>query len=122
MGGHLPPPNAGEDRDAAVDIHQLRAGHWSRSLQYLHRIGRHPSPECAQCPDKRCPAARCAVCREEADTPEHVLLRCPSLAGTRLRLGGSIHLDPRQLRDDDLVAALVGGYYRHREPLGYGPR
>ena len=122
MGSHMPPPIAGEDREAAVDVHQLRAGHWGRSLQYLHRIGRNPSPACQQCTDKRCPAALCAVCREEADTPEHVLLRCPSLAGARLLLRGSIHLDPQQLQDDALVASLAGGYLRHREPLGYGPR
>ena len=30
-----------------------------------------------------CPAELCLVCREEADTPEHVLLRCPCLAGAR---------------------------------------
>jgi len=36
---------------------------------------------------------------------------------SRLRLTGSIHLDPAQLRDADLVAALVAGYHRHREPL-----
>ena len=120
-GSHLPLPIAGDDRDAAVSVHQMRAGHWGRSLQYLHRIGRHPSADCMQCSDKRCPAALCAVCREEADTPEHVMLRCPSLAGARLRLTGSIHVDPTQLRDADLVAALVAGYHRHRESLGYGP-
>ena len=26
------------DREAAVDVHQLRVGHWSRFRQYLHRI------------------------------------------------------------------------------------
>ncbi|KAF0290622.1 Ribonuclease HI [Amphibalanus amphitrite] len=57
----------------------------------------------------------------QADVPEHVLLRCPALAGARLRLTGSIHVDPSRLRDADLVAALEAGYLRHREPLGYGP-
>ncbi|KAF0302289.1 Ribonuclease HI [Amphibalanus amphitrite] len=112
---------ATQDRKAAISVHQLRAGHWGRSLQYLHRIGRHPSVACLQCPDKRCPAALCAVCREEADVPEHVLLRCPALAGACLRLTGSIYVDPSRLRDADLVAALEAGYLRHREPLGYGP-
>ena len=121
MGGRLPPPFSGEDRNSAVDVHQLRAGHWSRSQQYLHRIVKSPSPECEQCNNKGCPAALCTVCREEADTPEHVLLRCPSLAGTRLRLGGNIHLDKQQLRDDGLVAALASGFIRHKEPNGYGP-
>ncbi|KAF0292329.1 E3 ubiquitin-protein ligase RNF13 [Amphibalanus amphitrite] len=58
----------------------------------------------AGCPDKRCPAALCAVCREEADVPDHVLLRCPALAGARLRLTGSIYVDPSRLRDADLAA------------------
>ena len=121
FGSTLPLPIPGEDREAAISVHQLRAGHWGRSLQYLHRIGCHPSVACLQCPDKRCPAALCAVCREEADVPEHVLLRCPALAGARLRLTGSIYVDPSRLRDADLVAALEAGYLRHREPLGYGP-
>ena len=119
--GHLPLPIAGDDRKAAVSVHQLRAGHWGFSRQYLHRIGRHPSPECGQCSDKSCPAALCAVCREEADTPEHVLLRCPCTAGTRLLRGGNIYTDPTKLRDADLVAALAASYQRHMEPLGYGP-
>ncbi|KAF0287427.1 Sperm-associated antigen 6 [Amphibalanus amphitrite] len=102
FGSTLPLPIPGEDREAAISVHQLRAGHWGRSLQYLHRIGRHPSVACLQCPDKRCPAALCAVCREEADVPEHVLLRCPALAGARLRLTGSIYVDPSRLRDADL--------------------
>ncbi|KAF0287268.1 Ribonuclease HI [Amphibalanus amphitrite] len=121
FGSTLPLPIPGEDREAAISVHQLRAGHWGRSLQYLHRIGCHPSVACLQCPDKRCPAALCAACREEADVPEHVLLRCPALAGARLRLTGSIYVDPSRLRDADLVAALEAGYLRHREPLGYGP-
>ncbi|KAF0304591.1 hypothetical protein FJT64_023590 [Amphibalanus amphitrite] len=66
FGSTLPLPIPGEDREAAISVHQLRARHWGRSLQYLHRIGRHPSVSCLQCPDKRCPAALCAVCREEA--------------------------------------------------------
>ncbi|KAF0287335.1 hypothetical protein FJT64_014257 [Amphibalanus amphitrite] len=108
FGSTLPLPIPGEDREAAISVHQLRAGHWGRSLQYLHRIGRHPSVACLQCPDKRCPAALCAVCREEADVPEHVLLRCPALAGARLRLTGSIYVDPSRLRDADLGGCLGG--------------
>ena len=48
----------------------------------------------------------------------HVLLRCPCLAGTRLRLFGTLH--PDQLRDGGAVAALAHGYLLHREALGYG--
>ncbi|KAF0314720.1 hypothetical protein FJT64_000079 [Amphibalanus amphitrite] len=51
------------------------------------------------------------------DTPEHVLLRCPCLAGARLRLTGNIHIRPEKLKDGELVAALAAGYLRHKEPL-----
>ena len=119
-GDRMPRPVSGEDRGAAVDVHQLRAGHWSRSRQYLHRIGRFPSPACAGCPNKKCPAASCLVCGEEADTPEHVLMDCPCLAGARLRILGSIYSTPTQLQDDGVVAALVRGYRRHQEPLADG--
>ena len=121
-GARVPRPVLSESRNDAIDVHQLRAGHWSRSESYLHRIGRRPSPTCQQCSNLACPAARCLVCREGPDTPEHVLLRCPCLAGARLRLFGSIHLDPAQLRDVGAVAALSRGYLRHQEPLGYGRR
>ena len=51
MGNRLPGPVEEEDRLAAVDVHQLRAGHWSCSEQYLHRIGRRPTPGCERCND-----------------------------------------------------------------------
>ncbi|XP_043238346.1 uncharacterized protein LOC122389913 [Amphibalanus amphitrite] len=117
MRDRMPSPLNNLDRDAAVNVHQLRAGHWGRSEQYLHRIGRRPIPTCQQCNLKACPAAHCIVCREGADTPEHVLLRCPCLAGARLRLTGNIHIRPEQLKDGELVAALAAGYLRHKEPL-----
>ena len=79
-----------------------------------------PSPACAGCPNKKCPAASCLVCGEEADTPEHVLMDCPCLAGARLRILGSIYSTPTQLQDDGVVAALVRGYRRHQEPLADG--
>ena len=60
------------------------------------------------------------VCREEADTPEHVLLRCLCLAGLRLRLLGNIFVDPTRLRDGGVVAALARGFRRHLEPLADG--
>ncbi|KAF0297157.1 putative RNA-directed DNA polymerase from transposon BS [Amphibalanus amphitrite] len=75
MGDRMPMPVLLESRDEAVNVHQLRAGHWSRSQSYLHRIGRRPERDCPQCSDLACPAARCLVCREGPDTPEHVLLR-----------------------------------------------
>lgn len=70
-GDRMPTPVSGVSRGLAVDVHQLRAGHCSMSSQYLHRIGRLQAltcPGCPGCPDPRCPAARCAVCKEEADT------------------------------------------------------
>ncbi|KAF0306566.1 putative RNA-directed DNA polymerase from transposon BS [Amphibalanus amphitrite] len=91
----------------AVETHQLRAGHWSGSAQYLHRIGRHPSPECAQCSDRGCRAGWCRACGEEADTPDHVLLRCPALMNARLRIFGTIFPSLSDVRRDDAVAALA---------------
>ena len=67
------PAAAGGSRLEATDIHQLRAGHWSRFAQYLHRIGRRPSPSCAQCSGMSCPAGWCRAFGEEADTPDHVV-------------------------------------------------
>ena len=120
MGGRSPEPVLTEDREDAVNVHQLRAGHWGLASSYLHRIGRLPTPDCQQCGDLTCSAALCRVCQEEHDTPEHVMLRYPFLAGTRLRLFGTIYPDPKQLRDCGAVAALARGCLRHREPLAYG--
>ena len=75
MGDRMPMPVLLESRDEAVNVHQLRAEHWSRSQSYLHRIGCRPESDCPQCRYLTCPAARCLVCREGPDTPEHVLLR-----------------------------------------------
>ena len=61
----LPGPIRGDDREAAVDIHQLRAGHWSASEQWLHSIGRSPMTSTSP----RYPAALYRVCREEAGSP-----------------------------------------------------
>ncbi|KAF0288555.1 hypothetical protein FJT64_013076 [Amphibalanus amphitrite] len=107
MENRLPPPAATGDRSSAVDVHQLRAGHWSGSRQYLHRIGRNLSDDCRQCPDTDCAAGRCTVCREEADTPRHFFFRCPALMGWRLRMYGTIFLNPEDVRDDGEVAALA---------------
>ena len=116
----MPSPAPGEDRGAAVDVHQLRAGNWGRSRQFIHRIGRLPAPACGGCRNIKCSAALGVLCHEEADTPEHVLLHCPCLAGVRLRLLGTIHVNPTQLRDGDIVAALARGYLLHQEPLADG--
>ena len=55
-------------------------------------------------------------------TPEHVLLRCPCLAGVRLRVLGNINGDPTQLQDDDAVAALARGFWHQLKPLADGRR
>ena len=107
MEGRPPPPVRGPNRLDAVETHQLRAGHWSGSAQYLHRIGRHPSPECAQCSDRGCRAGWCRACGEEVDTPDHVLLRCPALMNARLRIFGTIFPSLSDVRRDDAVAALA---------------
>ena len=52
----MPKPVLNEARDDAVNVHQLRAGHWGRSSSYLHRIGRNPTRACQQCDDLGCPA------------------------------------------------------------------
>ena len=106
-----------------MNVHQLRAGHWGYSEQYLHRIGRRPITSCHQCDCKACPAARCTLCREGADTPEHVMLRCPCLTGARFRATGNIHVSPERLRDGGLVATFAAGYLpATRSPSrGYRP-
>ena len=96
MGLSYPPPIADLDRDAAVDVHQMRTGRWSGSAQYLHQIGRNPGPGCPQCSDLGCAAARCRVCGEEADTPRHILLSCPALMGVRLRTPASTASGPQR--------------------------
>ena len=56
------------------------------------------------------PAARCILCQEEADTPEHILLKCPALMHTRFRLLGSILPSTEDVRSGDVVAALGAAY------------
>ena len=105
MGERLPPPVVDLDRFSGVDVHQLRAGHWAGSAQYLHRIGKKPTAECTGCNDANCPAGLCLVCREEADLPRHVLLRCLALM-TRFRRTGSINPKCEEARNTDYVAAM----------------
>ena len=61
-------------RSEAVDVHQMRTGHWSGRAQYLHRIGRRPSIACAECSEVGCIAGRYPTSGEEADTPVNVHL------------------------------------------------
>ena len=58
---------------------------------------------------------------EEADTPRHVLLRCPALAGRRLRRLGTINPGPTIAQDDGVVAALDAGFRAQMSCIGYTP-
>ncbi|KAF0308789.1 Retrovirus-related Pol polyprotein from type-1 retrotransposable element R1 4 [Amphibalanus amphitrite] len=110
MGDRLPPRVTGLERSSAVDVHQLRAGHWSGARSYLHRIGRSPSPipgGCQGCNRDDCRESWCPLCREEPDRPDHVLLRCPALMGTRSRTCYTIHPEPEEVRETAVVAALA---------------
>ena len=107
MGTSVPPPVSIQDRGRAVDVHQLRAGHWSASFQYRLRIGVLPTPTCGGCASLECGAARCPLCREAADTPRHVLRECPALMVRRHQLVGNISPDLAMLRSEDVVAALA---------------
>ena len=120
----MPRPFSGGDREAAMDTHQLRAGQHTRSRQCLHRIEclTNRPDECHASERKECPGSLCAVCGEEADTPEHVLLRCPCLTGVRLRVLGNINIEPIQLQDDGAVATLARGFWHHLKPLADGRR
>ena len=108
----VPGPIRGDDRGAAVNIHQLRAGHWSAPEQLLHRIG--PLPRLRR---PALPPALCRVCREEADTPRHVLLRCLSLCGPHLRILGSIYAQAMDISQNDMVASLASSLRSFRSRL-----
>ena len=70
------PPSCDGELNAVV--HQLRTGHCSLLNQYRHRIGKRPiGGGCQACRDESCPASMCDICGCEADTVEHVLMRCP---------------------------------------------
>ena len=98
-------------RDLPTPRHHVLATPRPRNLPTyqpnLHRIGRNPSSDCRQCSDINWPAGRCTVCREEADIPRHVLLRCPALMERRLRWFVTICPDPPEVRGDEEVAALA---------------
>jgi len=119
MGTKIPPPVTGVDRDVAVDVHQVRAGHWSGSVQYMHRIGRSPQPNCDQCDQLGCRAGLCPLCREEADTPRHILLRCPAHMRLRFDLLSTINPTTTEVRGSEVVAALVAARRRLQSRLGY---
>ena len=100
MGDHLPPPVTGLERSEAVDVHQLRAGHWSGARSYLQRIGRSPSPitgGCQGCSSDDCRESWFSLCREEPNKTDHLLLRCPALMGRRSRKCLTIHPEPEEI-------------------------
>ena len=97
-----------------LDIHQLHAGHCSRSEQWMDqlramdRIDGNPSSNCVQCGSKTCHAGRCGAlppfCGEEADTPDYILPHFFDLV--RLRPLGTIYLTAEEVRSSELVAAI----------------
>ena len=113
MGTTVPPPVIGLDRFFSADVHQLRAGYWAGSTQYLHRIGKMPVPECPQYRRPACRGGFCPLCREEQDTPSHVLLRSPALMRLRFQMTGSMHC-PRaaEARETHYVAAMGAAFRR----------
>jgi len=50
------------------------------------------------------------LCREEPDTSEHVLLRCPALTNSRHRLLGTIAPRPAEVWSRSAVVFLVGTF------------
>ena len=69
MGERFPPPIANMDRASAVDVYQMRTARLSGSAQFLHEVGRNPSPSCQQCRNTDWEATRRPLRGEEADTP-----------------------------------------------------
>ena len=78
-----------------------------------------PPPRCAKIQAQRV-ARRPGgpLCKEEADTPHHVLLRCPALMATTIRVTGFIHPTYEEARSGAYVAALAAEARWHlsREP------
>jgi hypothetical protein len=104
----------GLERDLAVDLHQARAGQWSRTSSYLHRIGRALAADWAGCSDLRCPAAAvCTFCDMEADTPRKIILVCPTLAATRTALLGAqiiININDFDIHDFSVVSKFISAF------------
>ena len=61
MGDRFPKPVLTNEREDGVNVYQLPAGHWGLARSYLHRIDRHPSRNCQQSGNLKCPAAVCEV-------------------------------------------------------------
>ena len=59
MGDRFPRPALSNEREDAVNVHQLRAEYWGFARSDLQRIGRCPTRNCQQCGDLKCP---CEVC------------------------------------------------------------
>jgi len=119
MGAKIPPSVTGVDWDVAVDVHQVWARHWSGSVQYLHRIGRSPQPNCAQCDQLGCCAGLCPLCREKTDMPRHLLLLCPAHMRLRFDLLSNINPSTSEVRGSDVVAALAATRRRLQSRLAY---
>ena len=59
------------------------------------------------------------LCREEAETPRHVLLRCPAHMRLRFRLTSNINPNPEEVRGSEVVTALVAARRRLQSRLSY---
>ena len=53
-----------------------------------------------------CRGALCPICREAADTPEHMVMECPALMATRFRMTGTIKPTWEEVRSNRVMAAL----------------
>ena len=102
------------DREAAMDVHQLRVGHWSRFRQYLHRIGRPPRRHASGV----VAGGALPHMPKEADTPEHVLLLEVDFRQLQPVSGWSASQNTRhRLHDTDAAAGR-----RRRRHLGPRPQ
>jgi hypothetical protein len=86
------------DRHSDVVITRLRLGH-SRLRGHLYRIGLVDDPNCAQC--------------SIVETPEHLLLNCPSYAAARVDLLNSLSF--LNMNAISLRSLLGGGGYSPSE-------
>ena len=72
MGDRMPPPVTAGDRSSAVDVHQLRAGHWSGSHQYLQFSGLEATQQTPASSAPTSTALRAgASCAERRPTPHN---------------------------------------------------
>ena len=94
MGGRLLTPVPGDDQDAAINVHQLSAGHWRLTESHLHRIGPRPALACAGCQTTAggLPKAHSSAgLKPGGDPPSPPGLHPPAARGDGGRLGRSLN-------------------------------